>query len=419
MIAQSWNSAEHSFARVTLVSGEYGSWLETLVREIAAGAGVPDFVFKPVEIDKGGARREVGDALLWIGHQIVVVSIKSRDPGVGTDTPERRDSWLGKNIAKAISQINGTVRILKTKTDLTLQSERGVSIPWDLNMVDEILGVVVVDHPDLWQYTPDSSSAVVPTHVVSAEDWHHLHTRLWSTASVVGYLHWRTRSGLHALPFAAEKDVIACSHLAEADLPRGTPFEVKPGAWDKAWDERPEIFFGTDPNHRFACIVDAMIVGAAEQDPLYTNVTSPADYLHIIEFLDRIPPFVRVRLGQGVMRKCEAVGRNGGYDAMLAVVEPGLMVMLADDSDREQRTRRIQGLTLARHTQLVEATGNQELVTLGIATEPSPSPGRSHDFVYMRGVDQFGLDERRDRDDVFGPLPEKMSAQMAKTLLKD
>lgn len=394
-----------------VVSGEYGGWIETLVRDIAAGAGVPDFVFKPIEVDKGGARREVGDALLWIGHQIVVVSIKSRDPGVGTDTPERRDSWLNKNIAKAIAQINGTIRTLRTKPDLILVSERGVSIPWDVNLVDEVIGVVVVDHPDLGPFTPDSSAAVVPTQVISAEDWHILHTRLWSTASVVGYLHWRTQSGLPPLPFVAEKDVIASSHIAEADLPRGTPFEVKPGAWEWAWAERPEIFFGTDPDHRYARIVDAMIAGAAEQDPLYTNVTIPSEYLRIIEFLDRIPPFVRVEVGKGMMRKCKAVGQHGGYDAMLAVVEPGLLVMLADDSDREQRSRLIQGLTLARHTQVVEATGRQELVTLGIATEPSPSPGRSQDFVYMQGISPLTTDERRRREVAFGPLPDGMVQQ--------
>ena len=391
---------------VVNVSEEYGVWIEDRMRDIAARAGVPDFVFKPVLIDKGGARREVGDALLWIGHQLVVVSIKSRDPKVGNDSPQRRDAWLGKNIAKAISQINGTVRTLKSPPPgLVLQSERGVYIPWDPKLVDEISGAVVVDHNDLWEYVPDTTSSHVPSVVIAAEDWNLLHSRFASTASVVGYLGWRTRSGLPALPLEAERDIIASSHIAEADLPPNTPFEIRPGAWDRAWKDRPELFFGTQPDDRFARVIDAMIAGAAETDPLYSNFSGPADYLDVIEFLDRIPPLDRVGMGKGVIRKCESVGREGGFDALLSIRAPGLVVFLADSSDRSQRIRLLQGLTAARHSQLIEATGITKLTTLGIATEPSPSPGRSHDFFLLRAAFDFSEEERRHRDELFGPLP--------------
>ena len=212
-------------------------------------------------------------------------------------------------------------------------SERGVRIPWKPDLVDEISGVVVVEHPDPDGFVPDTSNASVPTVVLPMEDWLIIHERLWSTSSVVRYMAWRTRSGLPPLPLGGERDVVACSHLAEADLPRVTPFEVKPGEWDRLWDERPEIFFGTDPDHRFAMLIDAMIAGAAERDPLYTSVANVDDYLHLIEFLDRIPPFVRVALGERIMQKCVAVGENGGYDALLAVPHvdsPGLLVFVAD-----------------------------------------------------------------------------------------
>jgi hypothetical protein len=393
------------------VSGEYGLWVEDLVREVAAGAGVPDFVFKALHVDKGSARREVGDALLWIGHQLVVVSIKSRDPGIASDTPERRDAWLAKNIRKAVSQISGTVRTLKNPPpNLILQSERGVGIPWDPRLVDEIFGVVVVDHRDIWDFTPDLTHSSVPTVALASDDWRVLHDRLWSTASVVSYIRWRSRSGLPTLPFIAERDVIASSHIAQTDLPRGAPFEVKPGAWDEAWQDRPELFFGTHPDHRYARVVDAMIAGAAEQNPLYTNGNTSADYLHIIEFLDRIPPFTRVELGKGVIRKCESVGEIGGYNALITYVDPGLLVVLADSSDRARRTKLIQGLTMARHTQLVEATGLSSLTTLGVATEPSPSSGRSHDFVLIRGEHPLSGEECGRRDELFGPLPPQLPA---------
>jgi hypothetical protein len=156
-------------------------------------------------------------------------------------------------------------------------------------------------------------------------------------------------------------------------------------------------------------VIDAMIAGAAEQNPLYTSVENVDDYLHLIEFLDRIPPFVRVGLGERIIQKCVAVGKQGGYDALLAFPHndiPGLLVFIADDSPREERTSRLQGLTITRHTQLRDALGVDSLVTLGVATEPVPAPGRSHDYVFIRGGVDRGVDRRRAREAECGQLPQ-------------
>lgn len=394
----------------------YGTWIEGAVRKIAAGAGVPDFVFRAKDIAKGAGRREIGDALLWVGRQLVVVAIKSRDPEVQDETRERRDNWFAKNIAKAVRQINGTVRTLRSPPPgLVLQSERGVEIPWKPDLVDEISGVVVLEHPHSDGYVADTSAAMVPTVVLPIEDWQTIHESLWSTSSVVRYVAWRTRAGLSSLPLGAERDVIAASRLAEADLPKGTPFEIRPGEWDRQWQDRPELFFGTDPDHRFAMVIDAMIAGAAEQNPLYTSVENVDDYLHLIEFLDRIPPFVRVGLGERILKKCVAVGEDGGFHALLAVPHddmPGLFVFIADSVPREERSMRLQSLTMVRHSQLREATGVEDLATLGVATEGTPSPGRSHDFVFIRGGLILEDHERRARDEVFGPLPPAFIKQL-------
>jgi hypothetical protein len=328
--------------------------------------------------------------------------------------------WLGKNITKAVKQINGTVRTLRSPPDgLVLQSERGVRVAWKPDLVDDISGVVVVEHPSPDGFVPDTSAASVPMVVLPIEDWRTLHERFWSTSSVIRYVSWRTRSRLPALPFGAERDVIACSHLAEADLPMGTPFEVTPGAWNRLWQERPNLFFGTDPNHRYAMVIDARIAGAAEQDPLYTSVENVDDYLHLAEFLDRIPPFIRVGLGERILQKCVSVGESGGYDAMLAIPHddtPGLFVFLADSSLREVRADRLQGLTMARHTQLQEATGIPDLVTLGVATEGSPPSGRSHDYVFIQGGLRFEDHERRSQGAACGPLPPAFVEQARRKL---
>lgn len=109
---------------------EYGRLGEKRVGEAAGAWGLPDFVFQPVEIDKGGGRREVGDRLIWVGNQIVIVQVKARSSP--TDPENRARAWLDKQLAKANRQVNGTYRTLSSPpTDIVLRSDRGVEVPWD------------------------------------------------------------------------------------------------------------------------------------------------------------------------------------------------------------------------------------------------------------------------------------------------
>lgn len=315
---------------------------------------------------------------------------------------------MAKHIKIAINQINGTYRTLNTAADLVLKSERGVLIPWNIRRVDEFTGVVVVDHDDPWNFEPDVSGAIIPTVVLATEDWIRLHERYASTAAIIRYVTWRARNGLPPLPLKAERDILASLHAAEEDLPLGTPIEIKPGAWERLWRDRPEIFFGTSPDHKYAKVVDNMIAGAADFDPLYTNFETPSDYLEVIEFLDRIPLLPRVEFGKGVIKKCQEVGTTGEWGAKLTILPEGVIVFLSDPSDREERVKRLQGLTVARHSQLVEATGIADLITLGIATEPIPTTGRSHDYLLARGTFDFTQDEKKMREELFGPVPKEL-----------
>ncbi len=390
------------------MSADYGHIVEDYVRDIASNIGVADFVFRPATVAKGPSTREIGDGLLWVGHQMAIVSVKSREPRLTPDTPARRDSWLTKNIAKAVVQINGSYRHLTNATDLSLTSERGVSIPWKRELVDQFTGVVIVDHEDPWNYVPNTGKAAIPTVVLALGDWLTLHQRFPSTAAIVRYLQWRARNGLPNLPLAAEKDILASHHIAEEDLERGTPFEVRKGAWEQTWRDRPEIFFGTRPDHKYGLVVDNMIAGASDLDPDYSALNTPSDYLGVIEFLDRIALLPRIEFGKGVLKKCREAGDSGELTRMISVLPQGVIVFVADPAERSSRSRYLQSLTAARHSQIVEATGITDLTTLGIATEPIPTPGRSHDFVLIRATFHFTADEKIQRDELFGPLPPEL-----------
>jgi hypothetical protein len=397
------------------MSDSYGAIVEEQARRIAAGAGVPDFVYRPVDVRKGQGQREVCDALLWIGRRLVVVSMKSRDPSV-SETDERRDRWLEKHTQKAVRQIEGTVRTLSNSPKgLILRSERGVSIPWNPEMLEEITGAVVIDHPGAGQYMPRHVSDAIPTIVLGSDDWRFIHERLWSTCAVVKYLSWRARCGI-TVPLAAERDVFAAAMIEEADRPAWqipSLVRVTPGLWVEALRARPEEFFGTNPDDRYAQLIDVLIEAVSEIDPLYSTVSGPADYLEITEFLDRIPPFHRVTIAKAILDKCNDVGSNGGRRSLLATTPSGLLVFVANAAERSERAKHLQALAAVRHSQTIDATGNPELVTLGIATEGSGAGGRSHDFVLIRGRITLNAEEAKARDEAFGGLPVQIPTTLA------
>lgn len=389
----------------------YGEWTEKAVREMAAWGGQPDFVYRPTIIRKGAASREVGDAMIWVGRRILVVSVKSRDISLmGEDGPSRSRRWLNKAVAKACRQIDGTVRELRTPTEpIVLVNERGVEIPWDPNLADEIYGVIAVNYTPPPNYVARISTTEVRSIALLAPDWLFLNCKLWSTSSTVNYVALRVE--MPPIPLGLERDVFG--HVMESEekrqplvLPGGLPVS---GKWDEVRGRYPDRDFGAVDDHKYARVLDAVIDGAADQNPLYSSYRDPKDYLRIVEILDRIPMLERIGMGQDLLRRAREAGRTKTPQAGIWFPSEGrdrtMITFLADPADREGRVQLHQSRTYARHTQLVEAVGNGPVTTLGIATEPYPNDGRSQDFVLLEGDIPLPPEKRGERDDLFGALP--------------
>src|SRR5258708_8369546 len=110
-----------------------------LAREPSGRGAETDFVSKGVLVRRGSAVREVGDHLLLLGHQLAIVSVKSRDiTMLGRDDEERARNWLDKNISKAARQIAGTERTLWTQPRIRIVSDRGVDVPRIQSRLSEV-----------------------------------------------------------------------------------------------------------------------------------------------------------------------------------------------------------------------------------------------------------------------------------------
>jgi hypothetical protein len=146
-------------------------WTEDYVRQAARQGGQPDFTFAPVETRRGPCTREVGDTLIWLGHQLAIVSVKSRDISLlGADRPERAKSWLDKQIPRAAAQIEGSIRTLRNTAGLMLRSDRGIEVPWEPERVRQIFGVIVINYSPPPGYIP-SFNLSVPALCLLAAEW--------------------------------------------------------------------------------------------------------------------------------------------------------------------------------------------------------------------------------------------------------
>jgi hypothetical protein len=83
----------------------------------------------------------------------------------------------------------------------------------------------------------------------------------------------------------------------------------------------------------------------------------------------------------------------------------GPLVFIAHPGPRPTRVQALQDHVIARHTQLREALQGQDFTTVGMATDPMPTPGRSHDYFLLHGGFRITEVERKERDIRFGPFP--------------
>jgi hypothetical protein len=175
-----------------------GTAAEVMTRHAVAAWGLPDFVFRPKVAQKGVGQRELGDGLIIIGRQAVVIQVKRRN-SPGNDSSRER-SWISKRVVQAARQADGTLRYLKQfPPPHAFTNERGRTLDIDARLLDW-LALVIIDHPR----PPDGISLPVstgrmPLVVMLRRDWEFLLHQLRSTSSVVRYLNWCTQKSPVAL----------------------------------------------------------------------------------------------------------------------------------------------------------------------------------------------------------------------------
>lgn len=351
-----------------------GPATEEYARRLAAGLGVPDFVYEPVTERQSSRSREVSDGLLAIGDDGLILQTKAREPSVGeSDTPQRARSWLDKNAKKALRQVRGTRRRLASTEKVRVRSLRGFER--EISGVSGWHGVVLLDHPTIdGNVVLDFAEDAI---FMTVDDWYGLHEWVRSTASVIDYVARALESGLNP-PLGQE--ILRYREIAYAD------HKAKGSRTSLPWHPLERI---QGDDRIFASVIEDWIEFLWPQDGPFTW-ENPDEYRLIAESLDRIPPAHRVVLGRHVFERIDTSLRQRRRASFFYRLDPGnYQYLFVSDvaenyADPEvEFMAEVAALAHLRHEQALAALDVDQLGPTVTVARLDHDPGVSYNFVYI------------------------------------
>ncbi len=374
-----------------LVSGvDQGVAAEDATRSAVARWGIPDFVYRPVIRRLGSGTRELGDAVLLVGHRAVVVQVKSRHaPG---DNDAREQNWVEKNALRALRQARGTVRSLRAAPHEMINL-RGREIRIDGEHY-EWFAVVVIDHPSVPEgITVTSPYTDLPAIVLLRRDWEFLFDHLRSTYAVVEYLH-RAFADDSAVSLGGEP--VRYYSLAQDDAevtPSITEIPFSPGMRRLSTPLLPLAPAGHDDTR--AHMLLRVIMEDIALIPIPEQITEDRRLLVLAE-LDEMPVGYRTALGRAIFEmmrmvakapkdeivwRFRRIGDEGG--------KPHLVFGVCSRQHDEHINEAFIQYVMLRHHEYGEDRqgGADDLHSVGILLTPRPRSGRPWDttMVHVSG----------------------------------
>jgi hypothetical protein len=382
---------------------DHGTGTERHVRDVTARLGVADFVLIPINHAKGNATREIGDGLLVCGTDGAILQVKARRPDkVARDAPERAESWVRGNARDAIRQAQGSRRTLarsEATAPLVLTSARSLDAPPErrsefqqviTSAVDGWPLIVVLDHPGC---PPIELDTPADGFVVSLDDWRFL---LRAIRSVAGLMEYIARVLAHRpgmdVAFGRERDRF--NEMCEADEATndGSP------SW-LPWLSDAAL---RDPD---AADTYQHFIDRAWPAGVPLPGTEPKEYLRIVEFLDRVPPTVRVQIGAS-LRRYVAHTVDGGRASGSMLSHDKAFVFVVDHTAIDPRHfhARLTALTAVRSGEMAALGRPVPVLGVGVLTHEA---GTDYQFCLLPEPDALGPVPTQIRDEIhdeFGDL---------------
>jgi hypothetical protein len=181
---------------------DLGPQTEDDVQRFVEHAFSSDFVFRsPQRLDRG-KEHEATDVFALFDDVALAIEVKSQAYNAD-GTPRIEDlGWTRKNLTKAVSQLKGAVRTIKTGQIVRLENERRGSLQFSTDMFRYVYALVVLNHVaapfDPVEHVPDIGSFGVPLHVLSFVDFYNIARVLDTPVDLIGYFEVRSQILLHS-----------------------------------------------------------------------------------------------------------------------------------------------------------------------------------------------------------------------------
>ena len=358
------------------MTASWGTASEEAARRYAADLCVPDFVYEPVIVSKGNARREVSDGLLISQERGVILQTKARNPNAHRDL-DRQIAWARRQVCKAANQVRGTRRTLASATELQLTSRRGRSLTLSADSERAWPGVVLLDMP----HCPSGVDATCDdpeTIVMTLDDWYALNDLVRSTSGVIEYVHRAIDA--QTLQIELGKEAVRYANLAAADdetVRQEGGYPVLPST---GLSPREEQVIATLDDW----IDSDIAVAAGPNGDLDLDATRRA-----IEVIDAIPVAVRVETAGTLLHRVREADVVGHAVSGVCQIPPSHHRLLfffdqaANWSSSEHFSAYVFAYTVTRHEELDDLYGPG--VSLLLARMNTESGHVFRTFVLIEG----------------------------------
>jgi hypothetical protein len=373
---------------------DIGTQTEDDVQRFVEHAFSPDFVFRSPQHLKGGKHKETTDVFVLFDDVALAIQVKAQ--ALNADgTPATEDpGWTKRNLEKAVSQVKGAIRTIKTGRIVRLENDRRGAVQFSTDMFRYVYGLIVMNHVsapfDAREIVPELASVGHPVHVLSFADFYNLNLVLDTPHDLIGYLEMRTDLLLPTFhPKVHQEQPVFEYYLDHfEDL---TSFRAK-----QRGDERPpelftehgqalrQIYRGEYADLEPSYFIDNIINWTHQLDDGSAAPVDSAkrDYVAVATYLGRLVRSRRAYIGKAFLEAIRHAGQTHEDDfAQFSSHRRGecLLFLASTCADHERKQRNKDLLDLLW---LLKAT-RQVRVAMGIVTEAGFGRLRSYDFLLL------------------------------------
>ena len=376
---------------------DFGRETEDDVQRFVEHAFAADFVFRSPKHRKGREQKETTDVIAFFDDVAIAIEVKAQAYPSDGSPRESDPAWTQKTLAKAVDQVRGAIRTLKT-TPVQMANGRRGQLIYDATTARYTYGLVVLNHVskpfEASEVVPEIADMPFPIHVFSFLDFYNLNRILDTPGDLVGYLEMRADVLIPTLKPRVHEERRVFEYFLE-NFEELSEFRAKMRGDDvTAAQMAPyaeayrQIYRGTFEDLAISRFIDKIIDRAHEVDD---SLESPfedetrgdrTEYAVVAEALAKIVRPRRALLGRhfhaAIGRAAErndvafaTASSKSRDECILFVASP------RPHNERHGRNKELRDLLL-----LLKAT-RQTTRALGIATEAGFGAGRSYDFIWV------------------------------------